>query len=821
MKTLKISALFVVMFALVLGLMLFAIQTPTVANATTTQTPEWQADYASAVITPCEGHSLGKFNGFNACVNSSNELHFCSANFPFRGMCRALHNAFTGEMLPGLDKIHGDINTAIYLTEEKALAVVRISVNIEDVREEGEITEAGVTLQGIHYFPNITVLEYNGGRCATSSWDYQDGYTLESIDLSRNTNIEQLTLIDFSMEGIDLSANTNIFRLEIEHRAISGGVPIERYSELKRLQSLDISALTNLKYLTLEDEEMPSLDLSANENLITLTLLTMEELTSIEFVSTNILHSIVIKNCGFETIDLKDQSDLDDARIVGMKSLKFVDLSGCGALRYLYMGDNGLEELDLTNNPNLRILECHRNELYELDLTNNIELEKLVCSDNHLLGLDLSNQVNINGESLNVGAQQFDVEEIVNNVFDLKTLPNFDVSTLTTMTSSGETYNVICGEYPSLSLETVGEDGLLNVASTNYDTASFRYSTGFPNATTGYPGTVGVSLDLGDRYYTVQYDCDGAQLREHTYSDEETEILTFPTNTRYYNSISFTVEVLPGYEISEEGIKVYYATNGGNPVEASVYGSTDNQYYSITIKAPTTITISGIKPVLPEYVTDISNEIFDCKVETPSGSQPSIPAGAVFDVVEVDENDISSQVIADLQENKGGSIEPLACYDLSILLNDVKVQIGENVVVTLPALQQELTYNSVVVVYIAPDGSYEECETTVNEDRTITFVTDHFSVYAVMGVSSNSNEIITNPDLTPEEPTSEEKEGLSGGAIAGIVIGSIFGVIALGVGGFAIFWFVVKKKSMQELVAIFKKSNTNNPNERNSESDID
>jgi len=48
----------------------------------------------------------------------------------------------------------------------------------------------------------------------------------------------------------------------------------------------------------------------------------------------------------------------------------------------------------------------------------------------------------------------------------------------------------------------------------------------------------------------------------------------------------------------------------------------------------------------------------------------------------------------------------------------------------------------------------------------------------------------------------EEPSGLSGGAIAGIVIG---GVVVLGVGGFALIWFVIKKKSFADLIAIFKK----------------
>lgn len=58
--------------------------------------------------------------------------------------------------------------------------------------------------------------------------------------------------------------------------------------------------------------------------------------------------------------------------------------------------------------------------------------------------------------------------------------------------------------------------------------------------------------------------------------------------------------------------------------------------------------------------------------------------------------------------------------------------------------------------------------------------------------------------LGDEQPGGEqpEKTGLSGGAIAGIAVGSV--AVAV-VGGFSVFWFVVKKKKFADLIAIFKK----------------
>ena len=46
-----------------------------------------------------------------------------------------------------------------------------------------------------------------------------------------------------------------------------------------------------------------------------------------------------------------------------------------------------------------------------------------------------------------------------------------------------------------------------------------------------------------------------------------------------------------------------------------------------------------------------------------------------------------------------------------------------------------------------------------------------------------------------------KKNGLSGGQIAGIVIGTL---LFAGIGGFAIFWFAIKKKNFKDLGEAFK-----------------
>ena len=61
-----------------------------------------------------------------------------------------------------------------------------------------------------------------------------------------------------------------------------------------------------------------------------------------------------------------------------------------------------------------------------------------------------------------------------------------------------------------------------------------------------------------------------------------------------------------------------------------------------------------------------------------------------------------------------------------------------------------------------------------------------------------------NPGTNPpaDNPPSVDEGGLGAGAIIGIVVGS---VAVVGIGGFALFWFVIKKKSFADLIAVFKK----------------
>ena len=116
---------------------------------------------------------------------------------------------------------------------------------------------------------------------------------------------------------------------------------------------------------------------------------------------------------------------------------------------------------------------------------------------------------------------------------------------------------------------------------------------------------------------------------------------------------------------------------------------------------------------------------------------------------------------------------------------------GETVTITANAPEEGKTFK----------GWKDASGNIVSTDATYTFtVTGEVSLTAVYeDINEGGGE---QPGGGQPGGEQSEKTGLSGGAIAGIVIGS---VAVAGVVGFSVFWFVIKKKKFADLIAIFKK----------------
>lgn len=94
-------------------------------------------------------------------------------------------------------------------------------------------------------------------------------------------------------------------------------------------------------------------------------------------------------------------------------------------------------------------------------------------------------------------------------------------------------------------------------------------------------------------------------------------------------------------------------------------------------------------------------------------------------------------------------------------------------------------------------GWQDESGKTVSTQKEYTFVVKDGMVLTAVYQDKAPGGGTIDGEIAP----APKKNGLSGGQIAGIVIGSVAGV---GIVGFAIFWFVVKKKTFAELISAIK-----------------
>ena len=131
------------------------------------------------------------------------------------------------------------------------------------------------------------------------------------------------------------------------------------------------------------------------------------------------------------------------------------------------------------------------------------------------------------------------------------------------------------------------------------------------------------------------------------------------------------------------------------------------------------------------------------KVEIDNNSTADIDPNTELVVKEVKvETVIDTTAQTNIQQKVDAKAEVLAVYDITLMLNDVAIQPGGEVKVTIPAPAEAGKNDTLVVVYVDNNGNVTPCQTVRNADGTLTFVTDHFSYYAVVSISSGNTGLI-------------------------------------------------------------------------------
>ena len=251
---------------------------------------------------------------------------------------------------PANPNVFGSDDGILPEKERAAVKEIRFQYNINTGNPP---PEGGLDLTGIEYFPNLETLIT------------QHIEITNQLDLSQNTKLKLISL--------DSVANITY--------------------------ALDLSNQGELEKLTLNGNNIPSLDLSNNPKLTFLGLhadITKEGegkglISELDLSNNPALKQIVIEGHQITSLDLSNNKKLTNITIRG-NNLTSLDVSMLPELEYLYLESNELREIDVTKNPRLERLEISGNaDISSLDISQNPELKELYAQQTSLFFLDAKN----------------------------------------------------------------------------------------------------------------------------------------------------------------------------------------------------------------------------------------------------------------------------------------------------------------------------------------------------------------------------------------------------------------------------------------------
>jgi len=218
------------------------------------------------------------------------------------------------ELLIG-EGIDSDQTINQQITRADAEAVTRLDLSVAGT--DGKISN----LTGIEGFVNLTFLA-------------AAGHELTEVDLSANTDLDTLILVNNFLSDIDLSDNPNLEYVDLIANEL---LSVTGLSNAQSLQWLNLS-WNYLEELTLDN---PSLKvLSATNN----------QLDSVDLAKATNLENILLQSNELTGIDLRSNARLKTL-ILSDNQLSEIDLSQNSQLAYLYMSSNVFAQLDVSSIP--------------------------------------------------------------------------------------------------------------------------------------------------------------------------------------------------------------------------------------------------------------------------------------------------------------------------------------------------------------------------------------------------------------------------------------------------------------------------------------
>lgn len=194
-----------------------------------------------------------------------------------------------------------------------------------------------------------------------------DGCAITEIDLSQLPNLGVLSMNHNELKSLDLTPNSNLKAIYLSDNEFTEATPLIIGANKPNLTILEVSII---KYMD------PSFNLSDYPNMM-----------SFDGYHNDAIHSIDPTGCP-KLLRLS----------LDLTHIQSIDVSQNPELLILNVSDTGVRELDLSNNTKLQQLYCSHDsgsyytdvKISQLDLSHNPALIYLFCASNNLTELDLS-----------------------------------------------------------------------------------------------------------------------------------------------------------------------------------------------------------------------------------------------------------------------------------------------------------------------------------------------------------------------------------------------------------------------------------------------
>ncbi|MBT8279808.1 MAG: hypothetical protein KJO41_12490, partial [Bacteroidia bacterium] len=299
------------------------------------------------------------------------------------------------------------------------------------------VTEKISDLTGIEAFVDLTNLQLGNGD-------------LTSVDLSNNSNLEELFLNDNQLTTIDITSNTQLKRFGVMRNPIvDTTVDVSQNSLLEELflhntgiQNIDLSNNLNLSTLFIQNNNLTTLDVELNSQLFEIRCQN-NQLSQLDITTLQMIDRVDANN--------NPEFTLITDPIVGNSTLRSLNLSATGQdnfngafypnLQWLLLNNNNLTKFNGNNNAVVEYLFLDNNFIDKLVFSaNNTMLKRLDANNNVLSELDLRNGNNIELTTLNVTGNLLTCISVDDPTDATQPYPswNFDAGVILSLDCKGE-----------------------------------------------------------------------------------------------------------------------------------------------------------------------------------------------------------------------------------------------------------------------------------------------------------------------------------------------------------------------------------------------